>query len=130
MSDNEKEEVINYKLSRANECLTEAEFLLKNNFLNTAVNRLYYACFYAVSALLYDNGIKAKTHSGVIQMLSLHFISTGMVSKESGKFYSEIFDLRQESDYENFIEFDENEVAVLFLPAKKMITEIKQLLAK
>ena len=48
----EKEKVIFYKLERAKSTLTEAELLINNNFYNATVNRIYYACFYAVTALL------------------------------------------------------------------------------
>ena len=46
---------------------------------NTAVNRLYYACFYAVNALLLKYGIPAHTHNGTKSMLGLHFVSNGKI---------------------------------------------------
>ena len=41
-----------YRLNRADESLDEALILLERGHVNTFVNRLYYACFYAVTALL------------------------------------------------------------------------------
>jgi uncharacterized protein (UPF0332 family) len=32
--------------------MKEARLMIDSGFLNAAVNRLYYACFYAVSAIL------------------------------------------------------------------------------
>lgn len=91
---------------------------------NTAINRLYYACYYAVKALLIDKGIKAETHNGVRQMFGLHFIKTGTIDKELGKFYSDIFDMRQSGDYEDFIDFNEEDVIDFRIPAKNLIEKI------
>ncbi|MDR2058337.1 MAG: HEPN domain-containing protein [Dysgonamonadaceae bacterium] len=44
------------------------------------MNRLYYACYYAVTALLINSGIEAQTHAGVRRMLALHFTKTEKLS--------------------------------------------------
>lgn len=49
--------LITYRLERAHESLEEAKILFERDFANTFVNRLYYACFYAVSALLLTKGL-------------------------------------------------------------------------
>ena len=41
----------------------EVQIHLENALWNTAINRLFYACYYAVTALLIDQGIETKTHS-------------------------------------------------------------------
>ncbi len=130
MSDSEKADAIAYKITRAWVTLEEAELLLKNNYFNAAANRMYYACFYAVSALLAKNNINARKHSGVIQMFGLHFVSPGIVSKENGKLYTELFDMRQSGDYVDFIDFEREDVAGLLPPAKQLIDQIEQLLSK
>ncbi len=65
-------------MERANDTLNEIGILLQNQFYNNAVNRLYYACFYAVSALLVSKEIQSKTHSGTKQMFGLHFVKLGL----------------------------------------------------
>lgn len=65
--------LIDYRLQRANETIKEADEIAASGYYNTAVNRLYYACYYAVSALLIKSNIVAHTHAGVKQMLGLHF---------------------------------------------------------
>jgi len=128
MTAEEKSELVAHKMKRAWDTYNEVPYLIENNFLNTAVNRLYYACFYAVTALLIENEIAAKKHSGVKQMFGLHFVSTGIVAKEIGKFYTELFELRQDSDYESYFEFEVQEVIVLLPPAKNLITEVGRIL--
>ena len=46
------ETLIHYRLERAQESLDDARLLAEANRWNACVNRLYYSCFYAVSALL------------------------------------------------------------------------------
>ena len=59
---------------------------------------MYYACYYAVCALLIANKIQTKSHDGARQMFSLHFVKTGIVSKEYGRFYSNLFEERTTGD--------------------------------
>ena len=85
----------------------------------TAINRLYYACYYAVIALLIDSDIRTQTHNGVRQMLGFHFIKPGIIDKELGKFYTDIFDKRQTRDYDDFVDFSKEEVISMVEPAKQ-----------
>ena len=96
MNNEERAELVGYKMARARETLTEVKLQISNKLFHTAINRLYYACFYAVSALLINNEINARKHSGVKQMFGLHFVSTGLIEDKLGAFYSNIFEKRQE----------------------------------
>ena len=65
-------EYIRYRISRAEETLQVAKLALENDFLLDTVNRLYYACFFAVSALLLTEERSSSRHTGA------HFsVSTG-----------------------------------------------------
>jgi len=61
----ERDEYINYRMEKAFETFDVAELLYNNAKWNSTINRLYYACFYAITALLVKNNIEAKSHSGV-----------------------------------------------------------------
>ncbi len=50
LSDEERDAVITYRLEKAYAALKEAEGNLQMGFWTVVANRLYYACFYAVSA--------------------------------------------------------------------------------
>lgn len=100
------EELIRYRLSRAKETLEEARLLAENKHGNAAVNRLYYACFYAVLALLIRDGRYSSKHSGVRALFNIHFVKTGEVPKEMARIYNDLFERRQEGDYDDFIVFD------------------------
>ena len=64
MNDQDKAELVKYRLTKARETYQEVDILIKNGLWNTAVNRLYYSCFYAVIALLADQEIEVQSHSG------------------------------------------------------------------
>ena len=128
MTSNERKELVIYRINKAKETFSEIDLLIQNRLWNTAINRLYYACYYAVIALLIDNKIETLTHTGTRQMFGLHFIKTGLVEKDIGKFYSRIFDLRQTGDYEDFIVFSEDQAIELLEPAKKLINHIESML--
>lgn len=121
---------IAYGLSRAKESLDEAYLLFDNNHFNTAVNRLYYSCFYAASALLLASKIDAKTHSGVKQMFGLHFVVPGIVPKELGTLFTELFEMRQEADYEYLLDYDSNDVSGLLEPTRIFVQTLKNILPK
>ncbi|RLD65522.1 MAG: antitoxin [Bacteroidetes bacterium] len=126
MNDYNKNDLIKYRLSKATETFSEVQNLVKLGYYNTAINRLYYSCFYAIIALLLNHDISATTHSGVRKMLGLHFISKNKISQESGKLFSELFDKRQKGDYNDFFDFDKSSVEKLILPTKTLIEEIKK----
>jgi uncharacterized protein len=130
MTGMEREALVRYKIGKAQDTLNEVPLHIQNELWTTAVNRLYYSCFYAVSALLLNNEIYSKTHSGTKQMFGLHFIKSGIISERSGDFYTVIFDMRLNGDYEDFIVFDRDEVVALLQPATDLIAEIEAVLSK
>jgi len=128
MTEGDRQNLTQYRLKRARETFDEVSLLIDNDLWHTAVNRLYYANYYAVIALLVNKEIVATTHAGVRQMFGFHFIKTGIIDKESGKFYSQIFNMRQNGDYEDYFDFSEDDVLALLEPTSKLIASIEDLL--
>ena len=128
MNPQQRAELVNYRFSKAKETIAEADALMKMEMWNLVVNRLYYACFYAVSALLANSEIYFKTHSGTRQMFGLHFVAPGKVQQLTGNYYSKIFTFRHKGDYEDFMDFEESDVLPLMSPAKELINEIENIL--
>lgn len=130
MNQQEKGELVKYRITKARETLEEVKLHIENELWNTAINRLYYACYYAVIALLLDKGIQPKTHNGVRQMFGLHFIKTGIIDNSLGKFFTDIFDLRQTGDYGDYIEFTREDLIDLIKPANDLILKAEDLILK
>ena len=120
--------LMHYRMERADEALEEAAILSERCHYNAAVNRLYYACFYAVQALLLKHHITATTHAGVKAMLGLHFVSKGIISIAHGKTFNTLFEKRHSSDYEAFAYYDKTLVDDLTTMAESFILQIKDLI--
>ena len=125
MISDEIKEYVKYRLESAYKTFDAAKILAENGFWNSAVNRLYYAVFYAVNALLATHNIRTKSHSSVRSQFTLHFIKTGKLDKKYGKLLSELHDWRQMGDYENIYDYDEEAVMPLFEPIAEMIKRIE-----
>lgn len=98
--------MVSYRLERAFQTLEEAQYTADGQYYNTAINRLYYSCFYAASALLLKHHIDCSSHAGVKNQFSLHFIQTGLIDKKYGSTLRQLFDSRQSGDYADFIYCD------------------------
>jgi len=124
----DKTDLIQYRIQRAFETLNEAQVLADAGKWNACVNRLYYACFYAVSALILKKDLSSAKHTGVKSLFNLYFVKPGIVPKEYGKMYNRLFERRQEGDYLDFFDFDEEKVRPWFDWTKEFIGFIAGLL--
>ena len=123
-----KEDLIKYRINRSLDTLREAETMIQNGFWNAAVNRIYYACYYIVSAILLKKSIEANSHKGVRMMFGLHFVQNGLVKREDGRFFSDLYDRRQTGDYEDFITYEEETVLQLYSQANDFVKRLVELL--
>jgi len=95
-----------HRMAQARETLAEADQLLASQAFRGAVNRLYYAAFYAARALLATRDMDAARHTGLITLFQQHFVKTGLVPAETGKVLARAFEKRQNSDYGDFATID------------------------
>jgi len=110
MKEEDRLKLVHYRLDRARETLEEAFLMQRERHWNACVNRLYYACFYAVTALLATKEIFSGKHSGVKSFFNRYWIKTNKISKEHGQLYNSLFENRQEGDYIDFVFFDKDSV--------------------
>ncbi len=125
-----RNDLISYRIQRALETLEEAEYNAAGNYFNAAVNRLYYAVYYAASALMLDNNIDSSTHAGIKSMLGLHFIKTGRLEPKYGRIYQQLFENRQSGDYEDFVYCDKELYECLRPQAIDFIEKIQNLTSR
>ena len=102
--------------------------IVSTGYWDMIANRLYYAAYYAVSALLLQSGYSVQTHHGIIQMLGLHFIKTGIIDKEFGSLYGQLFSLRQTGDYGDTFGLTEKQVLPLLPQTEELIEAIASLI--
>lgn len=116
-----KQDLVNYRLKRAKETYQDALLLRAEERWNSTINRLYYAAFYAVTALLLDSDLNPATHTGAKSNFSEAFIKTGKIDKKYGKIYSQLFTWRQKGDYADLFNFEKEIVDLYFGPVKEII---------
>jgi uncharacterized protein (UPF0332 family) len=121
-------ELIAYRIGRANEALEDANVLAAADRWNACVNRLYYACFYAVSALLVRDGLSSSKHAGVRSLFNRQYVKTGKVPKDLARIYNDLFERRQEADYLDFVTFEASQVRPWMSNAKRLIDHIISLI--
>jgi uncharacterized protein (UPF0332 family) len=124
----ELNDLINYRIARAKETLEEAVLLADSGHWNASVNRLYYACFYAVSALLSKHEVSSSKHSGIRSFFNHNFVKNGVFPKETAVIYNSLFERRQEGDYEVFVIFKENDVKPWISETEIFVNEIIKLI--
>ena len=117
--------IVRYRIESAENTLAEVETHRTNGFYNTAVNRLYYACYYAATAILIANGIEVKSHDGVRMNLGKYIVQEGILTPELGRYFSRLFSKRSTGDYDDFFNHSIETVDELMPDAKLFIQTIK-----
>ena len=128
LSQENRVDVVKYRIERAFIALDQAKKNLQIKCLEVTANRLYYACFYAASALMVAYGITTSSHAGVKTMLGMHFVSKGLLPIEQGKTFSRLFEIRHSGDYDDFVYCDKAMIDEYLPKAISFIGSVKTLL--
>ena len=124
------EDLIRYRREKSKETLEDAYILFRAGRLFSALNRIYYALFYEVMALLLTKDLSSARHTGIRALFNEHFVRTGKVSVESGRFFSRMYDFRQKGDYADFVQFEEEKIKEWLVLAESFINEVDQVIGK
>lgn len=134
LSAEERGAVVEFRIEKALRAYEQAKGVMGLKYWETIANRLYYAAYNAVSALLIANGDTAQSHSGVIHLFGQHFIKTGIFPQEAGRLYHKLFTMRQTGDYDDTYGLVEEDVIPYVEPTGELIAKTielaKQLLEK
>ena len=119
-----------YRIDRAWECIRAAGVLMEAKEYAAVLNRTYYAIFHSVRAVFALDCIDRKKHSGVISCFQQNYVKTGLFDKEYSSIVQDAFEIRQESDYEDFYVIVKEDVVLQLENAKKFVTEVKRYVDK
>jgi uncharacterized protein (UPF0332 family) len=119
--------LLRYRIAQANETLREAEILLNETALRGAVNRSYYAMFYALLALLATKQLGTSRHSGAIRLFDREFVKTGLFPKELSRSLRVAFNRRQTHDYSELAEIDQQTAEETLTSAKTFVAAIESI---
>lgn len=115
---------------QAGERLRSAKILFKEGLYKDSISRAYYACFEAATGALLSEGIITKTHAGLLQLFSLHFIKERKIGVNLIKMFKEIERWREEADYEARRSFTEKEAREAAEFAAEFIKEVERVVIK
>lgn len=125
----DKKSIIKYRVEKSASTMIEAKDNAKLGHWNLVANRLYYALFYMIAALLLDKDIQFKSHAGAIRAIGLHFVSKGLLTSEEGGLISRLQNMRSSGDYDDLFNWTEENVAPMFEPTEALLEKMKQMIA-
>ena len=121
-----RRELALYRLSQAEESLTEAQYLFDGDKSpRSIINRAYYSMFYSILSLLIFEPYSSSKHSGVLSYFNQHFIKTGLFSEDLGRVVNRAFELRQRADYREQIVIARDQVAPFLDEARRFLNSAK-----
>ena len=126
LDESTQRKIIQYMV-HARKALETGRLVMTHEDNIAAVNRAYYAIFYAANALLATQGLERSKHSGVIAVFRQHFVKTGIVAPEFSSYYGEALDDRHAGDYD-LVEFGYEVAERDLSQAERFVEQIEQVL--
>lgn len=120
----------NYRIEKAEACLKSAKLIKDSGDYASAANRSYYSIFHAIRAVMALDGEDRKKHSGVIAYFLENYIKNGLFDKEYSYIIKNAFQVRQESDYDDFCIISKEDVDEQIENARKLIDAVKIYVSK
>jgi uncharacterized protein (UPF0332 family) len=118
------EDLARYRIDKAKQWLRDAQ--ISANSLETVANRSYYCIFSAMRAVLALDQFDSKKHSGVISAFRKNYIKPGVFPKEFSYIIDNAFDVRLDSDYEDFYLISKADVAAQVENAKIFLEAVEK----
>ena len=105
LTDDERKALVSNKVRRSRETWEETKGIIENGYWYAAANR-------------------------IIGLFGLHFIKTRIISGDLGKFYSQLFELRQTGDYDDWKVVAESDIVPLIPMAEDYLDALENLIRK
>ena len=126
MQHDEIAEISKLRIENAKRMLSTAQSLIELEDYKSSANRSYYAIFNAMRAVLALLQIDNKKHSGLISDFRLHFIKTGIFDVELSDIITGLFEVRTQSDYNDFFIISKEEIVTQVKNAEKFLSAIEK----
>ena len=127
MTDAEKiDALIRYRLEQADEALAAAVLNLTNGLHRSAVNRAYYAMFYAVLALLAARRAETSRHSGAISQFDQLYIKPALLPTDFSRWLHDAFLNRQAADYGSELTLSLEDMDALLAHARDFLAGVRE----
>jgi uncharacterized protein (UPF0332 family) len=130
LDDNQRIELIKYRLSEATETILDVQLLLDNDRLRAAINRIYYGMFYSLLALGLAYEFETSKHQQLIGWFNKNFINEGLIETKYGKIINKASNRRTQGDYDSFVDFEKVIILEMFEEMKEFIFRIEQFISQ
>lgn len=125
LNEEERKIIVGLEIEKAENIVSQINELEKLSYWDNMANRLYYALFHAVSALLIFDKHNVSTHKGSIVLFGQFYIKTGVFNINDGRLFSQLQTIREKSDYNCAYQTSEDEIKPLIYPTIELIKRIK-----
>lgn len=108
--DERRKDLCYYRLEKSKKCLASAKLLIQTEDYCGAANRAYYSIFHCIRSLLALEGVDFSKHAGVMAYFQKNYVKSGIFEKEYSKILTGAFEMRSESDYDDYYVLSREEV--------------------
>lgn len=122
--DEDRQILIEYRLTQAEQTIDEVEKLIGIDLLNVGVNRIYYGMFYCLNALALQDEFQSSKHLQLIGWFNQTYIKTGKIDVKYGRILRDAYKNRSDGDYAPFIVFEKEDVIAMVAGLKDFVETI------
>ena len=115
-----------YRINSALETLDAAKVCIESKHYKDAINRSYYATFYAIKAVLAMEGIDFRRHKDVVAYFNKNYVATEIFDKKLGRMLASLQQTRETSDYDDFFIASKEDAETQYLNAKNIIEAVEK----
>ena len=119
---------VEWYIAQAHEALAAADDNIRLAHYATAINRAYYAMFYAANALLATKGIQRAKHSSALAAFRQEFVKPGLIEAEYSDSYGDAMDARHEADYTIDVRLTRNSTQDYLEDAQRFVARVEHYL--
>ena len=130
LTDEERRIIVSLEIEKSDNIFQQNSELKRLGYWDNVANRLYYAVFHSVSALLIKDGHEVASHKGATALFGRYYIVTGKMPQQYGKLYSQLQTLREKSDYNCSFTAKQEDIDPLIGQTADMLVEIKSLVGQ
>lgn len=124
--DKKLKDLSDYRMEQAKRCIKSAKMLAEDGDYKGAANRSYYAMFHCMRSVLVLEGVDFSKHSGVLAYFRKQYIKTGVFDVELSDVIGEAFDIRNDSDYDDYYVISKKDVEEQIENAEKFYHVIEE----
>lgn len=120
LDNTQKKVAITLLIEKSDKNMEQALRTADLGYWDLVANRLYYAVFHAVNAMLLTDGIKTGTHKGTSIQFGKTYVLSGVFSRRDGVLYGQLQTMREKADYQNVFNLEEEEGRQLIESAEEL----------